>query len=283
MSEAVTIAGGLAFPEGPRWHQGRLWVSDQHDGSVHVMAEDGRAEERFAVPGGPSGMGWLPDGDLLVVSMAERRLYRRGPDRRLAIHAELAALHPGHSNDMVVDRQGRAYVGNIGFDFDHGEEPRTTAMALVSPEGVVSLAADDLLCPNGAVITPDGRTLIVAESLAGRLTAFTLGTRGELFDRRCFAPIEGHVPDGICLDAEGCVWAASPFAQEVIRVREGGEIVARIRIENGAPYACALGGADGRSLFICCAPDHARHVTLAARGGRIDRVPVAVPAALEMA
>ncbi|WP_157220652.1 SMP-30/gluconolactonase/LRE family protein [Flavisphingomonas formosensis] len=283
MSGPETIASGLAFPEGPRWHSGRLWVSDQHEGSVHVMDERGRVEERFAVPGGPSGMGWLPDGDLLVVSMEERRLYRRGADRTLTVHAELAPLHPGHSNDMVVDRFGRAYVGNIGFAFDRGEEPCTTAMALVMPDGGIACAADELLCPNGSVITPDGRTLIVAESLAGRLTAFTIGADGRLADRRCFAAIDGHVPDGICLDAEGYVWAASPFAQEVIRVREGGEIVERVRITEGAPYACALGGKDGRSLFICCAPDHAREATLAARGGRIDRVTVTVPAALEMA
>lgn len=279
MTGAATILRGLAFPEGPRWHDGRLWVSDQHAGAVHVVTGEGVVEETFEVPGGPSGMGWLPDGDLLVVSMLERRLYRRGKAGGLAVHAELAQLHPGHSNDMVVDRAGRAYVGNIGFDFDHGEAPGPTVMAIVTPDRGVAVAADDLMCPNGAVITPDGATLIVAESMAGRLTAFDVGPDGALSGRRVFADIGDHVPDGICLDAEGCVWVASPFAKAVIRVREGGGIVARVEIADAQPYACALGGDDGRSLFICCAGDHDRAVTMRTRTGRIDRIEVAVASA----
>lgn len=279
MTAAVTIATGFAYPEGPRWHEGRLWVADQHDGTVHVMGADGMRVDHFAVPGGPSGMGWLPDGDLLVVSMQERRLYRRGQDGQLAVHAELAAVHPGESNDMVVDRAGRAYVGNIGFDFGGGDPPKVTVMALVEPDGRVSVAADDLLCPNGTVITPDGRTLIVAESLAGQLTAFDVAPDGRLSGRRIFADVPGHVPDGICLDVDGCIWLASPYAGEVLRVREGGEIVARHTIDGANPYACLLGGDDGRTLYICCAPDHDRQATLMARAGRIDMIRVDSPAA----
>ena len=279
MTATSTILRGLAFPEGPRWHGGRLWVSDQHAAIVQVLTAEGVVEERFDVPGGPSGMGWLPDGDLLVVSMLERRLYRRGSAGGLAVHAELAQLHPGHSNDMVVDRAGRAYVGNIGFDFDRGEAPGPTVMAIVSPDREVAVAAADLMCPNGAVITPDGATLIVAESMAGRLTAFDVGPDGVLSGRRLFADIGDHVPDGICLDAEGCVWGASPFAKAVIRVREGGAIVERVEIADAQPYACALGGDDGRSLFICCAGDHDRGVTMRTRTGRIDRAEVAVASA----
>ena len=279
MTAAITIATGFAYPEGPRWHDGRLWVADQHDGTVWVMAADGTRIDHFAVSGGPSGMGWLPGGDLLIVSMQERRLYRRGQDGQLRLHAELAAVHPGESNDMVVDRVGRAYVGNIGFDFGGGETPKVTAMALVEPDGRVTVAADELLCPNGTVITPDGRTLIVAESLAGRLTAFDIAPDGRLSGRRTFADVPGHVPDGICLDADGCIWAASPFAGEVIRVRDGGEIVARHAIDGASPYACVLGGDDGRSLYICCAPDHDRTATLSARAGRIDMIRVTSPAA----
>jgi len=187
-----TIATGFAFPECPRWHDGLLWFSDQHDCKVHVLTPDGAAVETFDVPGRPSGLGWLPDRDLLVVSMLERRLYRRR-NGALSIYAELSALHPGQSNDMVVDREGRAYVGNIGFDFHAGEAFRPTAIALVTPDGTVSVAADEVACPNGSVIAPDGRTLIVAESFGMRLMEFDIAADGTLTDRRVFAELGGLV------------------------------------------------------------------------------------------
>jgi len=266
---ARTLAAGFAFPEGPRWHEGQLWFSDQHGGAVHVLNPDGTEAESFDVPGRPSGMGWLPDGDLLVVSMLERRLYRRHGGR-LTVYAELGALHPGNSNDMVVDKAGRAYAGNIGFDFDAGESFRPTAIALVTPDGAVSVAADDIACPNGSVITPGGRTLIVAESMGKCLTEFDIGTDGRLTDRRLFAGLDERVPDGICLDDEGCVWVAAPFAGAALRVRRGGEIADTVPIQGAAPYACMLGGADGRDLFLCCATHHEPHLTVQLRTGRID-------------
>jgi sugar lactone lactonase YvrE len=274
---ARTLAGGFIYPEGPRWHDGRLWFADQHAGEVVVLAPDGRETDRFAVPGNPSGMGWLPDGDLLVVSMHERRLYRRH-DGRLRAVAELAALHPFHSNDMVVDGTGRAYVGNIGFNFYAGEEPRPTSLALVHPDGRVEQAADGLLVPNGTVVTADGR-LIIAESFANRLTCFDIAADGRLSGRRVFAQLDGHVPDGICLDAEGCVWAASCYAGQAIRVAEGGRILDSVRVPVGNAFACMLGGADGRDLFLCCATEHDPARTRAARAGRIDIARVAVPRA----
>jgi sugar lactone lactonase YvrE len=273
--ETRTIATGFAFPEGPRWHEGKLWFSDQHDGVVHVLAPDGAAVDSFAVPGGPSGMGWLPDGDLLVVSMHERRLYRRHGDA-LTPYAELSALHPGYSNDMVVDADGRAYVGNIGFDFDAGESYRPTAIALVTPDARVQLAADDVACPNGSVITQDGKILIVAESMGCRLIEFDIGADGTLADRRVFAELGDIVPDGICLDEEGCVWVAAPFAGTALRVRRGGEIVDTASIHGAKPYACMLGGADGLSLYMACAGTHEPKVTVASREGRIDLARVSV-------
>lgn len=276
---ALTIAGGFIYPECPRWRDGQLWFADQHDGVVHVLDGTGARLEHFAVPGGPSGMGWLPGGDLLAVSMHERKLYRRGADGRLVVHADLTGVHSFHSNDMVVDARGRAYVGNIGFDFYAGDAPAPTVMAMVTPEGKVSVAADGLMCPNGTVITPDGRTLIVAESMAARLTAFDIAADGGLSGRRLFAAIDGHVPDGICLDAEGHVWAASPYEKVVLRVSPAGEIVARITIADANPYACMLGGADGRDLFICVAPHHDPDTTMKLRGGRIDVARVSVPMA----
>jgi len=277
--QARTIASGFAFPEGPRWHDDSLWFADQHDGVVRRLSAAGVIIEQFEVPGGPSGIGWLPDGDLLVVSMHERRLYRRRAGQ-LELHAELASVHPHHSNDMVVDRHGRAYVGNIGFDFHAGQELRATAIALVHADGSVEVAAGDLVCPNGTVITPDGRTLIIAESLAQRLTAFSIDAEGRLHDRRLFADLaEAGVPDGICLDAEGCVWVAAPFAQAALRLRAGGEIVERVVVEGANPYACMLGGVDRRELYLCCAPDHDPARTVALRGGRIDVARVSVPGA----
>ena len=272
------LASGFAFPECPRWHAGAFWFSDQHDGFVRRLSPSGEVLEAFEVPGGPSGIGWLPDGDMLVVSMHERRLYRRS-NGALTPWAELGTLHPGHSNDMVVDARGRAWVGNIGFDFAAGETPCATAVARVDIDGSVELACDGLVCPNGSVISPDGRTLIIAESLASRLHAWTIGENGELCDHRVFAELGSDIlPDGICLDAEGCVWI-STVGPSVLRVREGGEILDRIVVESGNTYACMLGGADRRDLFICVAHDHDRNATLRERRGRIDVVRVSVPGA----
>ena len=275
---ATTLAAGFAYPEGPRWHGGLLWFADQHDGKVHILNPDGTSAGSFPVPGRPSGMGWLPNGDLLVASMLERRLYRRSGDR-LTQYADLSALHPGNSNDMVVDRQGRAYAGNIGYDFDAGAEYAPTVIALVKPDGAVSVAADDLACPNGSVITPDGRTLIVAESRGKRLTQFDIAPDGNLSNRAVFADLGDDVPDGICLDAEGCVWVAALFTGSVKRLRKGGEIVDTVPVAGAQPYACMLGGADGRTLFICCATHHEPHLTVEARTGRIDTAHAPAPGA----
>ncbi len=274
-----TIATGFAFPEGPRWHNGLLWFSDQHAKAVYALDPTGTIKEQFTVPGGPSGMGWLPNGDLLVISMEDRLLLRRNSSGDLTVHADLKSVHPSLSNDMVVDGTGRAYAGNVGFNFYVGETYRPTCIAAITPDGKVSVAADDLNLPNGTVITPDGKTLIIAETMGFRLTAFDVGADGELTNRRLFADLGNRSPDGICLNADGDVWVAAPWEKAVLLVREGGEIVAQVPIENGQPYACMLGGEDGRDLYICCAPDHAHDVTLKLREGRIDVARVDVGAA----
>lgn len=273
-----TIARGFAFPEGPRWHADSLWFADHHDGCVRRIDADGGLLEQFAVPGNPSGMGWLPDGDLLVVSMDERRLYRRR-DGALTVHAELGAWHDFHSNDMVVDTRGRAYVGCVGFNYHLGEQARPTHVVLVGPNGDARPVADDMWCPNGTIVTPDGGTLIVAESFGHRLTAFSIDADGRLGNRRIFAELGDQVPDGICLDAEGCVWVTLPYAQCALRVRAGGAIAGRVDIPDAKPFACVLGGADRRTLYLCCAPHHDRGETLRLRGGRIDAVRVDVAGA----
>jgi sugar lactone lactonase YvrE len=276
MSETKVLLDGLRFPEGPRWHDGRLWFSDMHAGRVITLDPSGRAETVLTLDDEPSGLGWLPDGRLLVVSMHQRKVLRRERDG-LVVHADLAGVARFHTNDMVVDAAGRAYVGNFGFDLNGGEAHQNTKLALVYPDGRVEVAAEDLLFPNGTVITPDGRTLVIGETFAARLTAFDVGADGRLSNRRVWAQLEKAVPDGICLDAEGAIWVASPVSRGVLRVREGGEVVQRIAVEHQA-YACMLGGDDHRTLYICTAAHHDPAKT-GALTGRIEAARVDVPGA----
>jgi len=237
----------------------------------------GRSEEVVEVAGQPSGLGWTPDGKLLVVSMTDRRLLRLEAEGLVEV-ADLAALASFHCNDMVVDEQGRAYVGNFGFDLDGQGEFAKAALILVEPDGRARIAADDLAFPNGSVITPDGRTLIVAESFAARLTAFEIGSDGSLGGRREWAKLTGAVPDGICLDAEGAVWVASPVSNEVLRIREGGEVLDRIPTSQSA-IACMLGGPGRRTLFVLSSDGTDPEQLKAAQTGRIEIVEVAIPGA----
>ncbi|HKA14244.1 MAG TPA: SMP-30/gluconolactonase/LRE family protein [Myxococcota bacterium] len=271
------LLDGLAFPEGPRWREGVLWFSDMHDQLVKTVDLDGRCEAVVRVENDPSGLGWLPDGRLLVVSMRDRRLLRLDPDGLREV-ASLARIASYHCNDMVTDARGRSYVGNFGFDFQKGESPRTAALALVYPDGRVQVAAEDLSFPNGTVITPDGRTLIVGESFAARLTAFDVAEDGSLSNRRIWAQLEKAVPDGICLDAEGAIWVASPMSNEVLRVREGGEVAERIRVATQA-IACMLGGPKRTTLFVCTSESLLAEDCRAKRSAKIEVVEVSVPGA----
>lgn len=271
-----TLIDGIAFPECPRWHDGCLWFSDQHAGQVSCISDSGSVIEQFDVPGRAAGLGWLPDGTLLVASMENRCVYALNSSCTLDVYAELSSVHHGQSNDMVVDASGRAYVGNIGFDFTGGEKPRTTNVACVKPDGTVSVAATDMLTPNGSVISPDGKTLIVAESLANRLTSFRIGSDGALAERSVWAELGEHVPDGISLDAEGCIWLASPYAGQVLRVSQGGTVLQSVEFGDAQPYACMLGGEDGRTLYVCLAADHNPAVTLSGLGGSIRALRVEV-------
>jgi sugar lactone lactonase YvrE len=272
------IAEGFRFPEGPRWHDGRLYFSDQHDCVVRSMSPDGSVEEVVKVPEGPSGIGWMPDGTMLVVSMQDRKVMRFDGST-LAVHADLWDLAPWHCNDMVVDGVGRAYVGNFGFDlYTRGTAPVATNIVLVEPDGSARTVAEELRFPNGTVITPDGKTLIVGESWAGELAAFDIGADGSLSDRRLFAKLEGAVPDGICLDAEGAVWSACPASGRVVRVREGGRMTDAVTTSRKGAFACMLGGEDRRTLFICAADESDPDKTTERRGV-IDAVDVTVPGA----
>ena len=280
MSNApTTLVDGLVFPEGPRWHDGRLFFSDMHDRRVLACDTNGKLELIARVPACPSGLGWLPDGRLLVVSMEDRRLLRLDAGGLVEI-ADLSTLASFHCNDMVVDGHGRAYIGNFGYDLHAGASPRPAVLILVEPSGRARVVAEDLLFPNGTVITPDGKTLIVGESMGMRLTAFDIAADGSLANRRTFAQLDGAVPDGICLDAEGAVWIACPMTGRCLRVRAGGEVATAVSLEAGrGAFACMLGGNDRRTLFICTARGSHPDQWIANRSGRIETLRVEVPGA----
>ncbi|HEY8123712.1 MAG TPA: SMP-30/gluconolactonase/LRE family protein [Myxococcota bacterium] len=281
MAQLEPWLDGFAFLEGPRWHAGRLWFSDMHAQRVYAASEDGAVEAVARVPECPSGLGWLPDGRLLVVSMEDRKLLRREPDGELVTHADLSAVATYHCNDLVVDARGRAYVGNFGFDLHTQQKPRAAQLALVQPDGAVSVAASALEFPNGAVITPDGHTLIVAESFGRRLSAFEIdAASGALSKRRVWAALsDGAVPDGICLDAEGAIWVASPMSRELVRVHEGGSVSQRIACGERMAIACMLGGADRRTLFALTSTSIEPGECRRTRSARIERLRVDVPGA----
>lgn len=235
------LVDGLCFGEGPRFHEGALWLSDMHDQRVLKVTPGGQRTDVVALTDDqPSGLGWLPNGDLLIVSMTKKQLLRFD-GQTLHLHADLSQLASGICNDMVVDRQGRAYVGNFGFDLHNNEKPKPAQLIRVDPDGSCHIEDNDVMFPNGAVITEDGRTLIVGETFASRLTAFDIGTDGSLSNKRLWAELpEKAVPDGICLDAEDGIWSASPTTNNCIRQVEGGAITHEIPLERGA-FACMIG------------------------------------------
>jgi sugar lactone lactonase YvrE len=272
-STATVAVEGLYFGEAPRWHKKRLWYSDFFAHTICSMGRDGsvRIEVQHAPNVRSSGLGWLPDGRLLFVSMIDRRVVRREHDGSLATHANLWHLATFHCNDMVVDRHGRAYVGNFGFDLDTFTDEQAAgrtdgvpftlaALALVHANGRVESAATDLAFPNGMVITPDGGTLIVAESFAAKLTAFDIMPGGSLRNRRVWAELPGVAPDGICLDADGHVWVANALAPEAIRVAEGGSITHRVDTGDRC-FACML---DDFGTLFCIVSKESDHVRAAA-------------------
>jgi len=288
---ATTVIEGFSFLEGPRWHDGRIWFSDFYTHLVSSAREDGSdLRTEATVPQQPSGLGWLPDGRLLIVSMRDRRLLRREADGTLVTHADLSGHATGYLNDMAVDAHGRAYVGNFGFDLMGGAPLEPAALHRVDPDGTVTEAATDLWFANGTVITDDG-TMIVNETFGNRVSAFDLTEDGRLVNRRTWAefgplPTERSIdkviaqisaaPDGSCLDAEGGVWMADAAGARLLRVRDG-EITDEI--QPGTPvFACALGGSDGTTLFACAAPDFDESARSAAREARLIAIPVSVPA-----
>jgi sugar lactone lactonase YvrE len=267
------LLSGGSFFEGPRWHDGRWWVSDFYTdgGRVLVVDSEGAIEREIPLEQ-PSGLGWLPDGDLLAVSMTGHKLWRVGASGEPQEYADLSEFSRGEANDMCVDAEGRAWVDSFGYDLYAGEPAKGATLMRVDPDGTVVAVADNLHFPNSIMIPPPGDTLIVAETIASRLTAFDIAADGSLSNRRVYAQIGptpalaeidaeytkvGYGPDGCTLDAEGCVWAGNSLGTYIGRIAPGGEILERIDVpeEGTAIYATMLGGADGRTLLMCVAPD----------------------------
>jgi sugar lactone lactonase YvrE len=265
-----TLTDGGTFFEGARWREGRWWVSDFYANRVITVDPDGRVQEAMRVEQ-PSGLGWLPDGSLLAVSMTGHAVWRRAPDGEVLLHADLSEFSRGEANDMVVGASGIAYVGNYGFDLMAGEAPAQAALIRVDPDGTVTRAADGLHFPNGSMITPDGGTLLVAETIAARISAFAIAENGSLGERSVWGqiaptpalstleevlPLVDFAPDGCTLDTEGCVWAADSLHRRCARLAPGGAILEEIPSPDGLVfYGVMLGGDDGRTLLICAAPD----------------------------
>ena len=279
-----TLMKGLTFGEGPRWHENKFYFSDFYSHKVYSLDLSGKHEVIVEIPNQPSGLGWTPDGTMLIVSMKDRKLMSF-KDGLLKERADLTEFSGFHCNDMVVDIDGNAFIGNFGFNTYDGEEIKPTNLILVKPGEEPVLAADNLFFPNGTVITPDNKTLIVGETYAARLTAFDKSEDGSLSNRRIWADLkvnaeEGTVPlpDGMCIDEEGAIWVASPSTAEVIRVHEGGMISERIPVQTNA-FACMLGGEDRRTLFICTSNGSGvdPEAALREKSGKIEITQVDVP------
>ena len=247
MPEATTLLTGIAFPESPRWHDGRLWFSDWVAREVIALDPDGGHEVMARVDAFPFSIDWLPDGPMLVT--AGRQVLRLEPDGSLSLHADLEKLTEHGWNEIVVDRRGNAYVNAPGFDLMGGGEFAPGRIGLLRQDGTAEQIADGVAFPNGMAVTPDHTTLIVADSYAKELIGFDIGIDGTLSNRRTWADLGEGVPDGICLDADGAVWYADVPNRGCVRVAEGGEVLNRFEFDRGC-FACMLGGADGRTLFV---------------------------------
>jgi sugar lactone lactonase YvrE len=279
MPDPRVLLTGLAYGESPRWHDGRLWFSNWGTQEIVAVGEDGAAEVVARVPTTiPYSIDWLPDGRLLVVSGPEALLLRQEADGSLVTHADLSGVAGGF-NEIVVDGRGHVYVNGGGFDLMAGEDYTAGVIALVTPDGAVRRVADGIAFGNGMAVTPDGATLIVAESYGRRLTAFDIGADGGLSNRRVWADLGTGVPDGICVDAESAVWYADVPGRRCVRVREGGEVLQTVEADRGC-FACMLGGADGRTLFVMAAEWRGiDHMFDEARTGRVLVTGAPAPAA----
>jgi sugar lactone lactonase YvrE len=253
--EVQTLLTGLGFGESPRWHEDRLWFSNWGREEIIAAGPGGDSEVIFRVPTTlPFSIDWLPDGRLLVVSGPEGLLLRRERDGSLATHTDLCSICQHGCNEIVVDGRGNAYVNGGTFD-PPGQKTASGVIAIVKPDGSARQVADDIAFPNGMAVTPDNSTLIIAESHGKKLTAFDITDDGGLSRQRVWADLGDGVPDGICIDADGAVWYGDVPNKRCVRVREGGEVLQTVNLDRGC-FACMLGGADGKTLFMVAAEWH---------------------------
>jgi sugar lactone lactonase YvrE len=271
--QTTRLVDGFVFLEGPRWHQGKLWVSDMWGYTVYTISATGAREVVCKVPERPSGLGFAPDGSLLIVSMEDRQL-KKLVNGSLVKVADLSGLATGDCNDMVMDARGRAYVGNFGYNLLSGEEAKMAKLVLVDTDGSTRAVADGLNFPNGAVIMNGGRTLVVAETFGNCLTAFDIAADGGLSNRRVFAAMGEHTPDGICLDVDGGIWVASFMTSVFLRVKDGGEVTDTIEVPGRRAVACQLGGDDGKTLFCLTYEGTIEDLHQAKAAGAIETVRV---------
>lgn len=268
--ELKPLADGFCFGEGPRWFEGLLWFSDMLGEAVHTVNLHGDLMT-LKLPGhAPSGLGFRPDGTLLIASTEDRTLLSYDGESVRAV-VDLADVVPASIGDMVVDRHGRAYIGSQARDVG--------VIVRVDPDNTATVVAEDLDFPNGMVITPDGATLIAAESIARRLTAFTIDRDGALVERRVFADGLGGPPDGITLDADGGIWAAMTLAHRFDRITEGGKVTDRIDVGERTAIACTLGGPERRVLFLLTSTDAYPERLVGTKLSRLDTVTVEIPGA----
>ncbi|HLG86104.1 MAG TPA: SMP-30/gluconolactonase/LRE family protein [Alphaproteobacteria bacterium] len=276
-----TVADGLTLTEGPRWHGGRLYFSDMHAQRICAVDEAGRLETVVKTDDMPSGIGFMPDGDMLFVLMRSHKVMRfsRG---RISLHADLDRFADARINDMAVGPTGRAYVGQLGFEFEGNDPRKTTTLVVIEPDGEARVAASDLWGPNGIALSADGRTLYTAEASDSRITAFDMAADGSLSNRRTFAvPPEHNAPDGICLDSQGGIWAGLPVGAKAeglwglgfVRMEEGSRATHRIPVPSGRrAIACCFGGDDRKTLYLCTVDTFKSDEILKTRGGRIERL-----------
>lgn len=278
---ATDVVTGIRFPEGNRWHDGRLWYSDMHTGEVFSIEPAADAVPRLeaTVDGQSSGLGWLRDGRLVVSAMESRTVVAVGTDGTRSVFADLSGVESSLLNDLVVDEPtGRTYIGAFGYDLYGGEELRPGPLYVIEPDGSSRLAADGLVFPNSANVLPGTRILVVSETWGHRLTAFDIEADGSLTGRREWAALpDGVTPDGSTVDRDGAVWVCSVDTGEFLRVVEGGEVTDRIDAPGRCAIDCALGGEDGRTLYLATADSYDPAVTERTRAGRISAVRVDVP------
>jgi len=262
------VVDGLAFPEGMRWRDGHLYYSDIFGGVVQRVRPGGEPETLAEIDGLPSGLGFAPDGAVLVVSMRTRSVMKLGPNGP-ELWSDLSDLTGGDCNDMLVDGHGRAYVGNFGYDYVGGAERQPAALVMVDASGVAHQVAHDLWFPNGMALTADGSTLLVAETRGERITAFDVEPDGTLSGRRVFADLPGRGPDGMSMDQQGGVWFGDPHSASIVYVDARGTVVQSWAAPHVKAQACTLGGDDGRSLFVACSPTPDQHEASTRRGAMI--------------